>query len=186
MNSRKPKKRRHGEIAAAFAAVKDAGDAKKSRMKVERLLQKGASLADAGDFSGALREFEIVIAQGHRSAKLLEMRAQVLMQLNRDFEAIRSAEACIVVRPEWDAAWHTLGRAQLNFGEVKLALDSFRKAETLNRRDPSIREDVAHAEILLRRMEEKTGGIATRARVGTGVVSTQSDASNTQLDLSER
>eukprot|EP00939_MAST-03C_sp_MAST-3C-sp1_P003961 g3961.t1 len=153
---------------AVFSEDDDAESTEELKAKQERQEEKGASLAESGDFVGALRVFDAIIARGGKSAEVYEMRAQVLMQLKRDFDAIRSAEMCRMMRPEWSVAWQTLGRAQLNFGEVKLALDSFLTSQRLAPDDTGIRKDVACAEDLLKRLKKKTGVVATRARVGTG------------------
>lgn len=53
------------------------------------------------------------------------MTPQVLTILHEVFPAVKAAEMAVKFRPLWWEGWQTLGRAQLNLGEVDLvsALD---------------------------------------------------------------
>lgn len=45
---------------------------------------------------------------------------QVLTILQEVFPAVKAAEMAVKIRPLWWEGWQTLGRAQLNLGEVDL------------------------------------------------------------------
>lgn len=45
---------------------------------------------------------------------------QVLTILQEAFPAVTAAETAVKLRPLWWEGWQTLGRAQLNLGEVDL------------------------------------------------------------------
>lgn len=66
------------------------------------------------------------------AAKLLEAKAQVLIELGRTFEAIKSSTAATELAPNFAAAFLTLGRAQLNFGEPEYAVQSLERAIKLD------------------------------------------------------
>merc|ERR1712039_603870 len=69
------------------------------------------------------------------TATLWEQTAQVLMLLQRDFEAVRAAERAVESRPLWHCAHLTLGRALLNFGEIERAVEALRRATALEPRE---------------------------------------------------
>ena len=52
--------------------------------------------------------------------KLYEMKSQVLMELGEIHPALESAEKSAKIKPIWAEAFQTLGRAQLNVGEIHL------------------------------------------------------------------
>ena len=43
-----------------------------------------------------------------------------MLELGEGFPAVASAEKAVAMAPQWSAAWQTLGRAQLNIGEVEM------------------------------------------------------------------
>jgi len=61
-------------------------------------------------------------------AQLLEMKAQALMELEEIFPAVQAAEAAVLSNPIWHIAWRTLGRAQIGFGDIDIAITSFSRA----------------------------------------------------------
>lgn len=61
-------------------------------------------------------------------AQLLEMKAQALMELEEVFPAVQAAEAAALSNPVWHVGWRTLGRAQIGFGDIDVAIKSFSKA----------------------------------------------------------
>ena len=69
------------------------------------------------------------------------MNAQALINLHEWLDAIKAAEKCIVLQPNWWVSHQTLGRAQMGLGEVKLGLRSFQIALHLNPEDKELRED---------------------------------------------
>ncbi len=52
--------------------------------------------------------------------KIHEMMSQVLMELGEIFPAVEAAEKSIKIKPTWAEAYQTLGRAQLNIGEIEI------------------------------------------------------------------
>lgn len=73
-------------------------------------------------------------------AQLLEMKAQALMELDEVFPAVQAAEAAVLSHPAWHIGWRTLGRAQLGFGDVDIAIKSFSKAIHLKPDDEECRK----------------------------------------------
>lgn len=51
---------------------------------------------------------------------MFALHLQVLTILHEVFPAVKAAEMAVQLRPLWWEGWQTLGRAQLNLGEVDL------------------------------------------------------------------
>lgn len=56
--------------------------------------------------------------------------SQVLTILQEVFPAVKTAEMVVKFRPLWWEGWQTLGRAQLNLGEVDMVSDAKRWQQT--------------------------------------------------------
>lgn len=56
------------------------------------------------------------------------MKAQALSELQELYPAVYTAERAVSADPTWWESRQTLGRAQLNLGEIKSAINSFQKA----------------------------------------------------------
>ena len=138
----------HEELGTAFAAREEEiedellepsplvtnGQLEDAGMKVKRLRSEGALLAEAERFAEALQHWEealLFTEDPCEKAPILEQMAQVLLILERSFDAIRTAEQAVQCRPLWYAGHHTLGRALLSFGELERAVEAFRRAKTL-------------------------------------------------------
>ncbi|EGD76006.1 hypothetical protein PTSG_11632 [Salpingoeca rosetta] len=95
--------------------------------KAKRLTSEGVTLAVDGKYGHAIGRWNEAIAL-EPTPERLEMKAQALMEMYQYFPAIQAAEEALRLRPEWPAALLTLGRAQLNFGELLLAEATLVKA----------------------------------------------------------
>ena len=62
------------------------------------------------------------------SAELHEMKSQALMETGEIYPAIVSAQKAVDMNPNWAEGYQTLGRAQVNLGELELAIESFTKS----------------------------------------------------------
>ncbi|XP_048875173.1 tetratricopeptide repeat protein 33 isoform X2 [Brienomyrus brachyistius] len=127
--------------------------------KSQRLKEEGSLLADEGRHWEAIKRWEEAIQLTPEDATLYEMKSQVLSHLQEVFPAVSAAEMSVKLRPLWWEAWQTLGRAQLNLGEVDLAVRSFQVAIHMCPAElPLWTEDLAWAQQLQkqrREMEEK-------------------------------
>ena len=85
---------------------------------------------------------------------------QVLIHLDRYFEAVQAAQRSVERAPTWGDAYLTLARAQFNLGEPTLALDNAERAVALGCEDPQeAREEVEHIEAALLQAARATCGM---------------------------
>lgn len=110
-------------------------------MKSNRLKDEGALLAEQGRHWEAIKKWDDAIQLTPENASLYEMKSQVLSILHEVFPAVTAAEMAVKLRPVWWEAWQTLGRAQLNLGEVDLAVRSFQIAIHLCPSESSLWQD---------------------------------------------
>ncbi|XP_031173689.1 tetratricopeptide repeat protein 33 isoform X1 [Sander lucioperca] len=96
--------------------------------KSKRLKDEGAMLAEHGRHWEAIKKLDEAIQLTPDNPLLYEMKSQVLTILQEVFPAVKAAEMAVKFRPLWWEGWQTLGRAQLNLGEVDLAVRSFQVA----------------------------------------------------------
>eukprot|EP00931_Biecheleriopsis_adriatica_P089677 TRINITY_DN63768_c0_g1_i1.p1 TRINITY_DN63768_c0_g1~~TRINITY_DN63768_c0_g1_i1.p1 ORF type:complete len:245 (+),score=79.37 TRINITY_DN63768_c0_g1_i1:108-842(+) len=126
------------------------------KAKCKRLTAEGGLLAEAERFAEALQHWEqaLLFAEepGER-AKIIEQMAQVLLLLDRPFDAVRAAERAVESRPLWYPAHLTLGRALLSFGELERAVESLRRAAALVSQEESAGAGVDHEEAAEVRLE---------------------------------
>ncbi|KAL3041982.1 hypothetical protein OYC64_020030 [Pagothenia borchgrevinki] len=96
--------------------------------KSKRLKEEGAELAGHGRHWEAIKKLDEAIELTPDNPLLYEMKSQVLTILQEVFPAVKAAEMAVKLRPLWWEGWQTVGRAQLNLGEVDLAVRSFQVA----------------------------------------------------------
>ncbi|KAG0470968.1 hypothetical protein HPP92_015514 [Vanilla planifolia] len=84
----------------------------------------------------------------------MSKKAQILLELGETWNAIKSATRATELDPAWAEAWITLGRAQLNFGEPDMAIDSFDKALVLKPDHEEAKADRKSASHLVRQRKQ--------------------------------
>ncbi|XP_057795647.1 uncharacterized protein LOC131011816 [Salvia miltiorrhiza] len=102
---------------------------------------QGNNLAEEGKYREALVKWEAAITLVPEKAILHEQKAQVLLELGEAWNALKAATRAMELDPGWAEAWITLGRAQLNFGEPDLAIESFDKALDIKPDSVEAKED---------------------------------------------
>ncbi|KAL1533565.1 tetratricopeptide repeat protein 33 isoform X2 [Salvia divinorum] len=102
---------------------------------------QGNNLAEEGKYREALVKWEAAITLVPEKAILHEQKAQVLLELGEAWNALKAATRAMELYPGWAEAWITLGRAQLNFGEPDLAIESFDKALAIKPDSVEAKED---------------------------------------------
>ncbi|XP_023279775.1 tetratricopeptide repeat protein 33 [Seriola lalandi dorsalis] len=128
--------------------------------KSRRLKDEGALLAEEGRHWEAIKKWDEAIHLTPDNPILYEMKSQVLTILQEVFPAVKAAEMAVKFRPLWWEGWQTLGRAQLNLGEVDLAVRSFQVAIHLCPSERTLwQEDLAWASRL------KKQNLATKEKI---------------------
>lgn len=112
---------------------------------------RGAALAEEGKFGEALDAF---LQADMGDAAVHEMRAQCLLQLDRNFLALHAAEQAVELKPSWLPAHLTLARCLREIGEIELSVESFRSASELDPSDEQAKEGLLEMRGLLQRLEE--------------------------------
>ena len=135
-----------GSSEARPSAMEAEDEALSSRSGID---VAATALAEQGRYLAALASWDAALAQPDIAAEEAspvaldralrrsiaathELRAQAMMELDRAFDAIRAASRA--VRCDGASPWAhlTLGRAQLNFGELELAIASLERAASLS------------------------------------------------------
>ena len=96
-----------------------------------RFQEEGAAKAMADDWEGALQCFSAAVQHDPTCAAAHEQRAQILLEMGRDWQAVQASHTACSLAPQWGDAWLTLARCQFNYGEPALALASAETAIAL-------------------------------------------------------
>jgi len=107
----KPKLQQHSKFVVEDKSLDNSS-------KAHSLKEEACSLVEAGKYHQALGCFDEAIGLSPESAGLYELKAQVLLELGEYFKAIKAAEQSIRLDPLFAFGYLTLGRAQINFGEL--------------------------------------------------------------------
>ncbi|KAI0528555.1 hypothetical protein KFK09_001097 [Dendrobium nobile] len=141
-----------------------------SKQLAESFESQGIQLAESGKYSEALAKWETAITLMPDKAKLHEQKAQVLLELGDTWNALKAATRATELEPAWSEAWITLGRAQLNFGEPAMAIESFDKALVIQPHNEEAQSDRRTASRLIKRQKQlHSSGLSitdSRYRVG--------------------
>ncbi|KRZ73573.1 Glutamyl-tRNA(Gln) amidotransferase subunit A, mitochondrial [Trichinella papuae] len=116
--------------------------------KVERLKNEGILFAELEKYSESIERFQAAIELQPDDGRLHEMLSQVFLMRGEDFLAIQAAERAVKCCPYWAEAYQTLARAQLNFGELNLAVESFRFANSIDNTNEEIEQELQSALLL--------------------------------------
>jgi len=134
---------------------------KEARSK--RLKDEGIALAESLQYRNALAKWDEAI-EYQETATLYEMKAQILLELQEPFPAVKAAEIAIRLEPQWAEGFLTLGRAQLHLGEVELAVGSLETGAKLNKEMEGLQEELNIARTLLLK-QKKSGTVQHRITV---------------------
>merc|ERR1712008_458006 len=85
---------------------------------------------------------------------LFEYHGQVLLEMDRDFEAIRACQSAILLDAERAVNWLTLSRAEMNFGDPFQALKSISRAIELDYEDNEIIEHYSEVYAVCSKLKE--------------------------------
>lgn len=128
--------------------------------------QEGSLLAEGGNYRQAISRWRESLSLNADQPEIYEMKAQVLMELGNDFQAVQAAESALHLVSTWWEAHRTLARAQRNLGEIRMALNSYIRAWHLNpwaSMEDGIRDEILDAMQLLR------SGVLTRREATTAL-----------------
>ncbi|CDW55719.1 tetratricopeptide repeat protein 33 [Trichuris trichiura] len=88
--------------------------------KAARLENEAVFYVQNERYADGLRRLQEAIELKESDARLHDMLSQIYQIRGEDFLAVQSAQKAVECSPLWSDAHQTLGRALLNFGEVKL------------------------------------------------------------------
>ncbi|XP_073477771.1 tetratricopeptide repeat protein 33 [Aquarana catesbeiana] len=126
--------------------------------KSKRLKDEGALLALNGRYREAVKKWDEGIQLMPEDATFYEMKSQSLLCLHEIFPAVQAAETAVKRNPRFVEAWQTLGRAQLELGEIAMAIRSFQVAFHLYPSNTELwEEDLKWAQQLLQQKREVEG-----------------------------
>lgn len=134
-----------------------------SKAKAQTFAAEAASSASKGNFTAALQAYGRALALDATNAVMLEECAQVHLALGQYFDAIQMSHRAQATEEGRSNPYVllTLGRAQLNFGELRMAQKSLQEAlglftEAGKEEDAKeAKEDVTFVSKLLQRESEK-------------------------------
>ena len=163
--------------ATAAAAGVDGGELESAAQRVARLREAGNSLAEDGRFDAALAKWDEAVAApgGATDAALHELRAQALLALERDFDAVGAAERAVALAPLAAEYKLTLGRALRCFGELEAAAAAMRAALALSR------EQAVTEEVTAELAETETDIDHSKARLGAIAAAAAAEAAGNAL-----
>ncbi|KAJ9449506.1 putative tetratricopeptide repeat protein 33-like [Diplonema papillatum] len=131
-----------------------------AEQRAQRKRREGLTLVETGKLLDGLKCWEESIKYLSRDAALHDMMSQVYLELNMCWEAVQAAEqACSLSLREDPGMLLTLGRAQLNFGEIGMSMGTFRaglELAILTRESALIdnfRDDLALADNIFHRLQ---------------------------------
>jgi tetratricopeptide (TPR) repeat protein len=144
-------------------------DQKKSKQEIEEdqkaqseaLKNQGNALAEQDKYDEAIEKWNGALELTPDNHVLHELKAQVLMLQDKNFQAIQWATKSTELNPSYVDGWITLARAQLNFGEIELAVDSFSKAFKLSLDNDEVKNELDDAIKLMQKKKslENTTGV---------------------------
>ncbi len=117
---------------------------------VNALMREGVTRMDAGDYPGAFKAFDAVVARAPDFAEGWNKRATVLYLMGDYAASIRDVEKTLALEPRHFGALSGLGLINVELGNEEAALDAFEKALAINPHMPSVRQN---AEELRKRIE---------------------------------
>ncbi|XP_078434864.1 tetratricopeptide repeat (TPR)-like superfamily protein [Wolffia australiana] len=138
----------------------------KTRRLSESFRCEGNLLAEEGRFREALTKWEAALLLTPDEAVLHEQKAQVLLELGDDWNALKAASRATELEPSWPEAWTTLARAQLNLGEPEESFQSFEKALSLKPGSEDIEAERESVSRLVKRRKQLQLSGSPISRVG--------------------
>lgn len=148
------------------------------------LKAEGSECAANSDFKGALNKWYRGLQLNPNDYEMLEMKAQVYMQLGFYVEAAKSVETAVSLRPQWAPGHHTLARCRREMGEVDLAKESYIIAKSLDSNNEEIVSEYAEIdEISLKLHELRQQRLET---LNNGISCVEKEAELCMYNLSSR
>jgi Flp pilus assembly protein TadD len=118
------------------------------------------TFARSGKTDDAIKLLEVLTENGHTDSISLAVLTNVLLRANRNEEALRAAEAAVAADADLGMAHASLGWVLLARGTNDLALDSFRRATTLDPDNIDYRAGRGVALVALQRYREAMSDFA--------------------------
>ena len=149
-----------------------------------RCREKGCALAEAGCMSDALKFFQEGLLFSPQDELLLELSAQMYLQLDRPMAAVKSAEEAVVLASTWADGHLTLARAQRELGEVESSIQSYQRVLELDITHTDAQTELEEMQVILTRILAKKQTLLEA--VQTSATAEEAEANTAILNLASR
>ena len=149
-----------------------------------RCREKGCALAEAGCMSDALKMFQEGLLFSPQDELLLELSAQMYLQLDRPMAAVKSAEEAVVLASTWADGHLTLARAQRELGEVESSIQSYQRVLELDITQTDAQTELEEMKVIYARILAKKQVLLEA--VQTSTTAEEAEANTAILNLASR
>ena len=113
--------------------------------KAESLADQGANHLKQGNTEKGIATLRVALERDPADAAALFNLGMSLVEARQVGEALELLERLVAIAPDYPSAWVALGVAQGSFGEIDVAIQSFREALVRHPQDPSAHKNLGAA-----------------------------------------
>lgn len=117
---------------------------------------KGNAAFQAGDFTSAVQHFTKAIELSPSDAVLYSNRSGAYASLKQFENALKDAEMCVKLKPDWAKGYSRKGLAEFNLGRLREAEATYSKGLTIDPNNQSLQaalNEIKQSEVSMREMQ---------------------------------